>query len=49
MEVIYTGSFDGDHINTIIIDPANALTAFEEKKQREKLKKYDQKIQEKSG
>ena len=37
MEV--TGSFDGDHINTIIIDSANALTAFEEKKQREKIKK----------
>lgn len=38
MEVIYTDSFDGD-INTIIIDSANALTAFEEKKQREKIKK----------
>ena len=38
MEVIYTDSFDGD-INTIIIDSANASTAFEEKKQREKIKK----------
>lgn len=39
MEVIHTGSFDADHINTIIIDSANALTTFEEKKQREKIKK----------
>ena len=39
MEVIHTGSFDADHIITIIIDSANALTTFEEKKQREKIKK----------
>ena len=30
MEVIHTGSFDADHINTIIIDSVNASTAFEE-------------------
>ena len=39
MEVIHTGSFDGDHINTIIIDSANALTTFEEKNKEKKLKK----------